>query len=147
MSDLFGETCPCCGQKMPDKTMQSSSFAAFWDTTNKRGSKPVAERAWAKLTTAEKQIAAAKVKLFQAWFAKEYPGASPMHVSTYLNGKHFLQDAVRDRVEMALSEDPAINAIKSGKRHFCGGISAARARMLIANGFVTESDCKSVGVL
>ena len=145
MNDLFGETCPCCGQPIPDKTMQS--FAAFWDTTNKRGSKPAAERAWAKLTTAEKQIAAAKVKPFQAWFAKEYPGASPMHVSTYLNDKHFLQDAVRDKMEMALSEDPAINAIKSGKRHLCGGISAARARMLIANGFVTETDCKAVGVL
>lgn len=147
MTDLFGDTCPCCGQKMTDKTMQSSSFAAFWDTTNKRGSKPVAERAWAKLTAAEKQIAAAKVRPFMSWFAKEYPGASPMHVSTYLNGKHFLQDGVRDKVALAPSEDPAISAIKSGKRHLCGGISAARARALIAQGFVTEGDCKSVGVL
>lgn len=147
MPDLFGDKCPCCGQPMPDKAMQSSSFSQFWETTNKRGSKPLAERAWAKLTTAEKEIAAAKVKPFYAWFANEYPGASAMHISTYLNGKHFMQEAVKDRKALSPGDHPGIAAVKSGKRHLCSGISAALARSWISQGFVTEADCKTVGIL
>lgn len=81
MTDLFGP-CPHCGQPMPDQTQ--SDFAAFWADCPHKVGKQNTQKAWAKLSAADRHIAHQRVRAFYDWFAKAYPAASPLHPERYL---------------------------------------------------------------
>jgi len=85
---LFGHTCPHCGQDMPEQA--ATSFDAFWRDCPHKIGKVQAQKAWAKLTTANQDAAQGAVRRFYAWFRDKYPTASPLHPSTYLNNKRWL---------------------------------------------------------
>lgn len=147
MSDLFSCTCPHCGQPMPDQT--ETSFTAFWADVPHKLAKAEAQKRWAKLSAADRKAAHDGVKAFYAWFAREYPTASPLHPATYLSKRRWEDE--REAVKMHASESDkvkaAANAIATGKRFLCTSIPAARARAAIAAKLVTEDQCRAVGVL
>jgi len=72
MKDLFNEP--------------PTGFDDFWATVPHKIGKHNAKKAWAKLRAEHRQSAADKVVAFYQWFKAEYPTASPLHPSTYLNG-------------------------------------------------------------
>ena len=73
---------------MPEQ--RKTSFDAFWhDCPHKIGKEP-ARKAWQKLSAGNQEAAHKAVKRFYEWFSKTYPTASPLHPSTYLNNKRWL---------------------------------------------------------
>lgn len=80
MNDLFNDTVhqePVYG------------FEDFWAKVPNKVAKKAAEKAWRKLKSQDRQLAADRVTAFYAWFAKTYPKASMLHPATYLNGERW----------------------------------------------------------
>lgn len=94
MDDMFGETCPCCGQKVEDKRQQSAPFSAFWADVPHKVGKADTERAFNALGPQDRQIAHDRVKSFYDWFAKTYKDASPLHPVRYIKNKRWLDEAI-----------------------------------------------------
>ena len=154
MTDLFQCTCPHCGQPMPDE--QSAPFDTFWATVpkgKKNGSKEAARKAWVKLSPQERALAQERVAAFYSLSKEERIGAQQMHVSTYLNSKAFEEEILTGKMARLkpLSDEERsrlyVQAIKSGKRFACVGITATQARWLVEDGLVTRRECRAVGVL
>ena len=99
MNDLFQCKCPHCGQDMPDAS--DTPFSAFWASVPHKIGKANAEKAWRKLGKVEREQAASMVVAFYGWFAKTYPGASPLHPATYLNGKRWQDEGVAPRNDIS----------------------------------------------
>lgn len=152
MNDLFGpDKCPCCGQVIEDGSIQSTgSFAAFWESwSNKRG-KADAQRAWKALHPADRALAADRAAEWCRVWRAENPSASHIHAATYLRQRRFLDlDEIKAEIKVnrAGVDERLAAAIRAGKRHLVGHMSAARAREMIAGGLVTEAECRAVGVL
>lgn len=92
MSDLFqSQTCPCCGQQMPEQqaSVSETTFPAFWGLVPHKIGKAAAEKAWRKLSQQSRIKAQEGVQGWYAWFSKTYPTASPLHPSTYLNQRRW----------------------------------------------------------
>jgi hypothetical protein len=87
MTDLFEECCPHC--RRPYETTSPPGFAEFWSDVPHKLSKAQAEKAWRKLSPADRIAAHGKVRDFYAHFAKTYPTASPLHPATYLNNRRW----------------------------------------------------------
>jgi hypothetical protein len=160
MNDLFQCTCPHCGQPLPDQsvteTTKDGSFAKFWASIPKgttKGSKKNAEKAWHKLTAQEQALAAERAPVFYTLTPDERFGALGLHVSTFLNGGHYEEEVIAEKMKRRQEKaayDPrqmAAKNIKSGKRFLCTNITPTKARTLIADGLVTEDECRKVGVL
>lgn len=62
---------------------------AFWPLVPHKVNKEASRKAWNKLKPNEREAAQKHVKAFYEWFKKTYPTASPLHPSTYLNGKRW----------------------------------------------------------
>jgi hypothetical protein len=92
MSDLFNENCPCCGR--PYERQERADFKAFWAAVPRKIAKPAAEKAWRKLTAADRDAATEAVARFYRWFEREYPTASALHPATYLNNRRWEDDAI-----------------------------------------------------
>lgn len=144
MSDLFGCTCPHCGQPVPDS--DRTDFAAFWDATPHKIGKEGARRAWRKLSSADKVEAAKHVNAFYAWFKTTYPTASALHPSTYLNNKRWQDEALRPALRSSEPVDRAaywakqINAGKPVARSYAssGVWSEIIDRGLVDHGTMRE---------
>ena len=95
--DLFGETCPCCGQPVAPKQQQSASFPAFWAAVPHKVGKAAAEKAWRKLATADRLAATESVAVFYRWFSATYPTASAIHPASYLNGRRWEDEPIRGK--------------------------------------------------
>lgn len=78
MNDLFGQFV-----KAP------IGFDDFWSLVPHKIGKHNANKAWLKLNSADRALAQEHVTAFYAWFKATYPTASPLHPSTYLNGKRW----------------------------------------------------------
>lgn len=148
MADLFDQTCPCCGQKVPQGQMQSSAFDDFWRDVPRKIGKDAARKAWGKLPESDRNAAHDAVKSWYKWFEKTYPGASPLHPSTYLNNRRWQDEGWRPdrRAETVDRAAIAADRIRSGKRYLCTHITPAQARELIHRGMVTEGQCRAAGV-
>jgi hypothetical protein len=145
MTTLFGETCPCCGQSVSGQVQ--TPFSDFWrDVPNKVG-RDAAQKAWHKLGAADRTAAHSAVKSYFAWFARTYSQASPMHPSTYLNQRRWMDEGWRGQTRQEV--DPlstAAAAIRSGKRYMCTNIPGTVARALVSRGVVSEAQCRDVGI-
>ena len=152
MNDLFQSACPCCGQSIPDQ--QETPFDAFWASIpkgKKNGSKPMAEKAWAKLSPQDRKLAQERVGIFLGLTKEERIGASSMHISTFLNQRCFEEEVLQGKQARinAPKVDPltrAENDIKSAKPYLCTNITQVTVRQLIAAGRVTEDECRKVGL-
>lgn len=103
MTDLFQETCPCCNR--PYETESTSpQFAAFWARVPHKIGKTNAEKAWRKLSSADRANAAGKVQAFYDWFKANHRDATPLHPATYLNGKRWLDEPISGK-SGAISEE------------------------------------------
>lgn len=90
MSDLFGETCPCCGQAIqPQAQTRGPSFNTFWDAVPHKIGKAQAEKAWKKLKPEAREKAFGMIKTFYAKWTAANPQASPIHPATYLNNRRW----------------------------------------------------------
>ena len=116
MNDLFNETsCPCCGRAYETA---APGFKAFWEKVPHKIAKANAEKAWKRMSNADRVEADKRVQSFYALFAKTYPTASPLHVATYLNNRRWEDDGVNVDVsksdtqatiaKMMQSENPAV---------------------------------------
>jgi hypothetical protein len=125
-----------------------STFPAFWADVPVKIGKAAAEKAWRKLSPADRTEAHSRVKAFYASWRKQHPDASPLHPSTYLNGRRWEDEGevVPAVATAADRRQVAINNIKSGKRYLCGNITDAQARTLVAAGEVTVEECAEVGL-
>lgn len=112
MTDLFHETCPCCGQPIAPK-QQQAAFAAFWDAVPHKIGKAAAEKAWRKLTPQDRVSARDNARAFYMWFSKTYPTASPVHPSTYLNGRRWEDEPIRPRTASTGAMDSLRLALQS----------------------------------
>ncbi len=145
MTDLFGETCPCCGQKVPEA--QSQPFDKFWNACPRKVGKAQAQKAWVKLTAAEQSMALERVKAFYAWFQREYPSASMLHPSTYLSNKRWTDVAAEQKIDVQAAKlASAEKAIKQAQGFMASSITAQTARALISEGRVTAEECRAIGV-
>lgn len=135
---------------------QAAPFDAFWASIpkgRKNGSKEAARKAWVKLSPPERALAQERVAAFYSLSKDERLGAQQMHVSTYLNSKAFTEEVLAGkmvRLKPLTDEERAqlhVQAIKSGNRFACIGITATHARWLIEDGAVTRRECQAVGVL
>ena len=106
MTDLFGDTCPCCGQ--PVQGQRDTPFENFWSQVPKKNGARVykvgieqARKAWGKLSAGEQLLASDNVRAFYAWFDKTYPTASPLHPSTYLSQKRWQDEGIKRTEKMA----------------------------------------------
>lgn len=97
MSELFDETCPCCGQPVAPKQQQSGSFQAFWAAVPHKVGKAASEKAWRKLTSADRLAATESVAVFYKWFAATYPTASAIHPASYLNGRRWEDEPIKSK--------------------------------------------------
>ncbi len=156
MTDLFPCTCPTCGQPLPDQSVTETTFAKFWDKIPKgrrNGSKANADKAWHKLTPQDRALALERVAVFYTLTPEERFGAQAMHVTTFLNGRHFEEDVIAEKMKRRQQQDAhdpkaaMASKIKSGKRFLCTNITATAARGLIHDGLVTAEECRNVGVL
>ncbi len=132
-----------------DEPVNETTFAKFWQDVPHKNNKKNAEKAWQKLNSAERAQAHKMVGAFYAQFRKDYPTASPLHVSTYLNGRRW-EDEGLTVAKTATPDDPlapAERAIKSRKRFLCTHVTEHQARQLLAAGRVTEQECREMGVL
>jgi hypothetical protein len=146
MTDLFGDTCPCCGQTVTNAI--PSPFDDFWQCVPHKIGKASAMKAWGKLSAAQRDAAKSNVVGWYAWFSKTYPTASPVHPATYMNGRRWEDEWSRPQsVDVKARIKSEVDRIKSGKRFLCGSISQTSARALIDMGHVTEDECRSVGVI
>jgi len=93
MTDLFNETCPCCGQSITQE-QPSAPFEAFWTKVPHKIGKEAARKAWGKLAAQDRALASDRVGSFYAWFKRTYKDAAPLHPSTYLNGKRWQDEAL-----------------------------------------------------
>jgi hypothetical protein len=79
---------------MPESVTETT-FADFWSKVPHKIAKASAEKAWRKIGRAHQQDAARYVVAFYDWFAKTYPGASPLHPATYLSNKRWTDEGVK----------------------------------------------------
>lgn len=147
MNDLFQDTCPCCGR--PVERKEAGRFEDFWNRVPAKIGKATALKAFNRLTPQDQVEAIAKCKPFYAWFKRTYPTASPVHPTTYLNQKRWLDEVLSTETVASEADVDAATAerIRSGKVYLCTGISAAKANILIASGKVTLEQCRTAGVL
>jgi len=121
-------------------------FADFWQVWPSKEGKAAAEKAWKKLSPDDRATALARVgPWFSAWRAK-HPDASPIHASTFLNQRRW-EDEGAPAIRSGDKYEIAASSIKTGKPFLCKNISAAFARELIGRGFVSDSECRKVGVI
>jgi len=148
MSDLFQNTCPCCGQPLPESATETT-FDAFWSKVQHKVNKAGAQKAWRKLTSAERQLATDRWPAFWSAWSKANPQASPIHPATYLNNRRWEDQAPAPQETLPRAHRLARQAekIKSGKRFLCTQIPPNVARECIGEGLVSEAECKNVGVL
>ena len=106
MDDLFENCCPRC--KRPYAEQTAPGFADFWASVPYKIGKADAEKAWRKLGQADRASAAARVVGFYDWFTKTHPTASPLHPSTYLNGKRWMDEHGTTTREATQSERDGI---------------------------------------
>lgn len=103
MTDLFQETCPCCNRPYETKA-PVYGFEAFWAKVPNKVGKANAEKAWKKISSADRAIAAEKVQAFYDWFKANHRDATPLHPATYLNGKRWLDEPISGK-SGAISEE------------------------------------------
>lgn len=149
-NDLFGpKVCPCCGQPIEDKSMQSA-FEDFWKVWPDKKAKAQARKAWDALRPTERVLATERAaSWFSAW-RNSCVGASPIHASTYLRQRRFLDIDEKSQARSADRSQIVRNhatAIKMGKRHLVAMISAAQAREMVSQQLVTVDECRKVGLL
>ena len=109
MTDLFEDKCPCCHR--PYEAASPVGFDEFWETVPHKTGKEPSRKAWKRLSKQDRAEAAKYVKAFYAWFRKEYPTASMLMPSTYLNNKRGEDDAIR---ASAVTSSQAIEALQRG---------------------------------
>lgn len=147
MSDLFGCTCPHCGQPMPEQ--QSTPFDAFWSDVPHKIGKEQARKAWKRLSAPDRQQARKNVKAFYAWFAKTFPTAAPLHPSTYLNNKRWQDEALRPALQSSEPVDRAkywadqINAGRTVARSYA---SSAVWGEILDRGLVPRDKMRILGL-
>lgn len=146
MKDLFQCTCPHCGQLMQD-IPQGGRFQEFWNDCPVKLGKQQSQKAWKKLTTAQKEAARKNVKAWYWWFAKQYPKASSLHPSTYLNQRRWEDEGWTPPPKPTDPFKSAADAILSAQKWRCTNIAPSTARTLIEQGHVTTEQCRAVGVL
>lgn len=147
MTDLFTSNCPHCGQVMA-QDVNETPFAKFWDKVPHKVNKVAAQKAWKKLGKEDRRNATKFLTAFYSHWGKMHPGASPLHVSTYLNNRRWEDDFLQVKATSAVDRLKAKAAyIKTGKRFLCGDISGAVAHECIVAGLVTREECEAVGVL
>ena len=125
MTDLFQSTCPCCGQTIHQEA-QKEPFAAFWAEVPHKIAKSAAGKAWRKLAPADRAEAKRLVKRFYSWFAKTYPGASPIHPASYINGRRW-EDVSSQSVASSADANEALRvalrstvpAVRDHAEHLC----------------------------
>lgn len=127
----------------------TSAFEEFWVKAGKRGNKKAAHKAFQKLSRADRQAATKAVEGYYKWWRKEYPQASWLHVSTYLNGAHWEDDWKATAAPREVSKEDAMQRdadnIKSGKPYLCTSISHSKCMALLEAGLVTKEELRKVG--
>lgn len=146
MTDLFGPTCPCCGQPMPEQ-IEARPFEAFWRHWPDKRGKATAEAAWRKLTPAERQIACQRVEAWCKEWRKRNPQASHIMAATFLNQRRFLDDMPqpapakqRPRLEVWAER------IKKGIPALCRDIPPSAVDEMMERGMVTRDECRRVSL-
>lgn len=102
-----GETAPrkpkgTAGAK-PDETSDGSvtvPFDVFWSAWPNKIQKKSAEKAWSKLNQDEQKAAAGTLESWWELWRRTYPDASPIHASTYLNGRRWEDDFAGTSAQM-----------------------------------------------
>ena len=118
MNDLFEDKCPCCHR--PYEASAPVGFAEFWALVPSKTGKEPSQKAWKRLSNQDRAEAVKHVKAFYAWFTKEYPTASLLMPSTYLNNKRWTDDAIK------ASAAPASEAIEALRRGLQSNVPAVR---------------------
>lgn len=135
MKDLFGCTCPHCGQPMPET--QRTAFSDFWEKVPHKIGKASAEKAWRKLGNGDRHEAAELVGAFYDWFSKTYPNASPLHPATYINGKRWRDDGVKPNV---ISHTDAEASIRKALQSKIPAVREHAERLAEKNGIQIRGD-------
>jgi uncharacterized protein YdaU (DUF1376 family) len=159
------ETCPSNAKAMlyqpepePEPTREiakaisrDADFEAFWATVPKRTAKASARKAYA---LALRRASAETILAGMVRYAAERKGQDmtfTAHPATWLNADRWADEgAAAVGRPAAQSEDDKMayraECIRSGKDYLCRNISATAARELVAQGRVTEDQCKQAGV-
>lgn len=129
------------------ESVRGPSFSQFWEVWPNKTAKASAEKAWQKLTAAERAEAHdSAAAWFAAWRASNRD-ASPIHPASYLNQKRWQDEGWRKTPAKSVDRlAVAADAIRSGKRFLCAHITPSLARELVAANAVTPEQCKQVGV-
>ena len=126
------------------------TFNDFWTSWPDKRGKFAAEKAFNKLSAADKDSAATRSAEWAAQWRKDYPlPCAHIHAATYLNQRRFYD---LDEVKAATSENSHAvlvmyaDAIKSQKRFMLTHIKPEMVAAILANGLATESECRMAGV-
>lgn len=146
MPDLFGDVCPCCGQSV--QPAQSTPFDAFWQKWPDKRAKMPAEKAWRKLSPAERQVALERCEAWGRAWRKRNPDASHIMASSYLNQRRFLDEGeTQKQVDRSMVLEMWGRAIREGRGYLVRNLTPHQARAVVDAGHATAEECRKVGVL
>lgn len=151
MTDLFSDTCPCCGRPLPNEAQNNAAFDDFWSIhPGKPQNKAGARKKFDQIVKSgvDPRVLSEKAGQYATFCRKtEKPPRLPC---TWLNQRGWEDDTLKAPPKPVSEQDKQaryVEAIKSGHRFACAGISSTAARFLVEANLVTRRECQNVGVL
>lgn len=135
-------------EEEPPKPPGGVSFDEFWMRCPHKLKKVAAQKAWRRMSADARQSAFDAVSDFYEWFARAHPQASPLHPSSFLNGKRWLDEGWKP--PPSANVDKAAfwaNSVLDGTFVSRSTCPPELCREMIQRGLVTEDQIKARGLV
>lgn len=101
---LFRKLLLCAESGEVTEEVEDITFTAFWAEWMNRKARPVAEKAFSKLSDEDKRACIAGAKVYFTWIQKGYFNSdyTPLHASTFINQRRWEDDSPKKEVGSAV---------------------------------------------